>query len=157
MDRQEDPPCSYDDWNPRYNEYGDFAPFRPAGNENAHFGLTVTYSVEYLTDEALAMLIGYYDRITEQGVKVFFSYSPVNQNAITEEDRRARIWDVFADRINEKLAGHALVISDVSDYQMGGRFFYDEDYHLTSEGADLRTQRLIRDIKTALDGFGFMR
>ncbi|MBR1813805.1 MAG: leucine-rich repeat protein [Lachnospiraceae bacterium] len=149
-DRQEDAACSYSDWNPNYNEYGDYAVFRSASNENAYFGLTVTYCTEYLTDEAFAVLNSYYDRIAQKGARVFFSYAPINSNALSEEDRAGLIWAVFAGQVYKKLAGHARVISEVTDYQMGGRFFYDEDYHLTSEGADIRTRRLIRDIQSAL-------
>ena len=44
------------------------------------------------------------------------------------------------------------VISEVEDYMMAGQYFFDTDYHLTDEGAVIRTEMLIGDIKAALAG-----
>lgn len=48
-----------------------------------------------------------------------------------------------------KLIEHAEceVISDYTDYFIGYEYFYDTYYHLTSNGAEIRTERLIEDIR----------
>ena len=42
------------------------------------------------------------------------------------------------------------VISSVTDYLFPGRYFFYTDYHLSTEGAALRTQSLVRDIAAAM-------
>ncbi len=48
-----------------------------------------------------------------------------------------------------KLIEHAEceVISDFTDYFIGYEYFYDTYYHLTNNGAEIRTERLIKDIR----------
>ena len=43
------------------------------------------------------------------------------------------------------------IISEVTDYIYPGRNFYDTDYHLNDLGVTFRTERLITDVKRALE------
>ena len=40
----------------------------------------------------------------------------------------------------------------MSDYFFAGRIFYDDPYHLTLKGADIRTEQLIEDLNAYLEG-----
>ena len=40
--------------------------------------------------------------------------------------------------------------SGLYHYLMPGKYFFDTDYHLSNEGAALRTEMLVRDIKRAM-------
>ena len=46
------------------------------------------------------------------------------------------------------------VISDCKDYLFAPDMFYDNNSHLTDEGARLRTEQLIKDLKAFLSGQG---
>ncbi len=39
------------------------------------------------------------------------------------------------------------IISDYADYFFPYSYFYDTQYHLTAEGADVRAQQLIKDLE----------
>ena len=45
---------------------------------------------------------------------------------------------------------HATVISNVADYLMDSKYFFNTDFHLNTEGAKVRTDLLIRDIRAQL-------
>jgi hypothetical protein len=44
----------------------------------------------------------------------------------------------------------APVISNFSDYILQGEYFYNSDYHPSTEGAILRTKKLVADLKAQL-------
>ena len=98
----------------------------------------------------MARLNEKYDRIAEKGATVFFSFAPINRNSVPEEEQAAKSWEQFERNVRNGLNSRHTVISSVEDYMMPGQYFFDTDYHLTDEGAAIRTQMLIADIKAAL-------
>ena len=56
-------------------------------------------------------------------------------------------------KLNEKLdSRYCTVISEIQDYYFSGKVFYDNNYHMTLDGAKLRTEQLIRDLEDYLGG-----
>lgn len=149
LTRQTMDPVNPDDFYHAYNEYGDYVAPRPNSENDAVFEEGTAFRTDYLTETSLSKLNGYYTKIKNKGVKVLFSYGPVNANAIRAEEREAKSWLLYEGIVKNRLTA-AEVISDPTDYIMEGRFFYDTDYHLSNEGAKFRTQTLIQDIKTHL-------
>lgn len=141
---------TYLDYNTNYNEYGDYAVVRENSPEGTSFEIVACFLPDCVNVDSVARLNEKYDRIAEKGATVFFSFAPINEDAIPEEEQEVKSWEIFEKNIRNGLnAGHK-VISSVEDYMMPGQYFYDEDYHLTDEGAVIRTKQLIEDLKAAL-------
>ena len=99
----------------------------------------------------MAALCAQYDRISKKGVQVYFSFAPINYHGLPQEDIDAKVWEAFQQRCEEVLNPKGyLVISDAYDYIFQGAYFYDADYHLGDLGAELRTEKLIADLKKVL-------
>ena len=146
---QEEQTYTYQDYNPNYNEYGDYALERTTGEKRTS-DIVDYFRPDYVNKRTVARLNEKYDRIAQKGATVFVSFAPINKDAIPEDERTARSWEQFERNINNGVDSRFRVISSVEDYMMDEIYFYDTDYHLTDEGAAIRTQRLINDIKAAL-------
>lgn len=148
------PEGSYDDQNEHYNTYGDITFFREDSEAGTSFGSETIFAVGYLADgtDTLANMNEVYGRLLEKGVTVYVSFAPVNGDAIPEKERKGAYWDYFSGRLKQGLTSGITVISEVEDYILDGSCFYDEDYHLSSRGAKIRTERLIQDIRVAQTG-----
>ena len=143
---------TYEDYNPNYNLYGDYIVPRPNSGEDAAFDIVACYLPDCVNADSVARLNEKYDRIAEKGATVFFSFAPINRNAVPEEEQAVKSWEQFENNVRNGLKAEHRVISEVEDYMMAGQYFFDTDYHLTDEGAVIRTEMLIGDIKAALAG-----
>lgn len=146
-------PASYDDDGnrydfPTYNEYGDFILPRPNGDrdERQHLN-TADYTVASFPPAYLDSLNAVYEGFGEKGIGVYFSYTPRNRSSLTEEStpeaRRA-----LHEYLTEGLC--VPVISDIEDYLLSGIYFWLIDSHTSTEGAELRTEQVIEDLKAVL-------
>ena len=81
-----------------------------------------------------------------------FSFAPININAISVEDRSETptSYELFENKFREYLSDDFEIISHTADYIFDSYYFYDKDYHLNQFGAELRTDKLIEDIKAVL-------
>lgn len=140
----------YTDYNDHYNVYGDYVFARPDSSASAYFDLEKTFAVEYVNERSLARLNAYYGRIADKGANVFVSFAPINRNALSKDDVAKGIDAVFAQKLQEGLETRFKVISKPQKYIIEGRYFYDADYHLTSNGARVRTDEIINDVAKAL-------
>ena len=143
-------PSSYEAYNSNYNEYGDIIFDRPNAPDDADFGLAPLYDLRYLKDDAIKNLNYIYGLMEERGAQVMFSFAPINRNALSEEDVSTQVWVLFENELRNGLEEEYEIISTAEDYLFEGKYFYDTDYHMSSEGAAVRTQLLIRDIKIAM-------
>lgn len=141
---------SYSDFNANYNKYGDIAFHRPNGSGNADFGTEMSFDLSLINDVSLNRLNGVYARFADRGCDVMFSYSPVNANALKGEEIDEKTWEKFDLKLKAGLTDKVKIISDAEDFIMEGHLFYDTDYHLSTQGAAVRTERLIKDIINAL-------
>ena len=146
--RENLPAYDYTDRNDFCNEYGDYIVERPNGSDDTNFELFLRFGVDYVNGVSVGRLRAYYEALEAKGARVYFSYAPLNINALTAEDISSRIWEEYETRLRTGLGDR--VISSVTDYLMPGKYFFDTDYHLSNEGAALRTEMLVRDIKRAM-------
>lgn len=133
---------------PTYNAYGDYVLERPNASFAAPiYGLPVRYTVEAFTAEPFVESINaVYDRFAEAGVRVYFSYAPRNIEALSvdsTEKARAALDAYFRRTL------HARVISDIEDSLYSGVYMFGTDNHLSSEGVQIRTRRIIHDLEAA--------
>ena len=134
---------------PSYNEYGDYVVYRPnSAKETPVYGLPVNYTVNAFPKETYIDSINEeFARFLDRGIKVYFTYSPRNKYALSEEsmpEERARLDEYF--KQNLKIP----VISELEDSLYTGTYLYGTDNHLSTEGVQIRTEKVIRDLKEQL-------
>ena len=147
-------PAHYDDdGNPydfrTYNRYGDFTLPRPLGEGDGRLRSNIAdYTPRSFSEETVRRLNAALLPFVQRGAAVFFTYTPRNINSLTEEstpDARAAL-----DRwLRETL--DVPVISGIEDSLLPGRYFWLIDSHTGTEGARIRTEQVIRDLRAALD------
>lgn len=138
---------------PSYNEYGDYILYRPNAETDAPvYGLGVEYTVSAFPEEYyIAPLNAMYRRFLEKGITVYFTYAPRNQSALSEDSTPEARAALHA-YLQEKLI--VPVISELEDSLYPGRYLYGTDNHLSTEGVALRTERIIRDLRTQMQTDG---
>ena len=121
-----------------FNEYGDLAVLRKGSSYT--FEDTVTPpGIGDITIDRINELNNY---ITSRGATLLVAGYPIGNGNITAD--AAEFID-FQKQLADRL--DCPVISNYVDYMFDYKYFYNTEYHLTSEGAEIRTNQLIADVK----------
>ena len=135
---------------PSYNQYGDYVVYRPnAATSLPVYGAPIHYTTTVFPKEVfLDPLNAAYRRFQEKGVSVYFDYAPRNALALSESSTpEARL---ELDRyLRENLC--VPVITELEDSLWDGIYLYGTDNHLSTEGAAIRTQRLIAVLQMQME------
>ena len=144
------PAQSYGSYDNIYNTYGDIALERKALGENKSYSDGSYYfNTELLTEQSFERLCSFYRKLQYKGVKVLFSFAPINRAGLNTEKKIADAYK-FEEFYRQRSENNIYkVISTVDDYMYSGEYFFDSDYHLNDAGAALRTEQLIKDLKAA--------
>ncbi len=133
---------------PTYNQYGDFIlPRENAERDELHRQNIADYTVDSFPPETIESLNAVYRSFLDEGIRVYFSYTPRNRSSLTEESTpEARA------ALHERLCSSLCVpvISEMEDYLLSGVYFWQIDSHTSTEGASIRTARLIDDLRSVL-------
>ncbi|MCI9152724.1 MAG: leucine-rich repeat protein [Ruminococcus sp.] len=133
-----------------YNEYGDYCLYRPnSAEEQPIYGLPVHYTVNaFPKGQYIEPLNAVYEQFLEKGADVYFTYSPRNQYAVSEEstpEERARLHQYFQENLIVP------VITELEDSLVSGVYLYGTDNHLSTEGVEIRTRRIIQELKEEME------
>ena len=127
-----------------YNKYGDLILPRPNGNRDECLRHNIAdYTVQSFPEGTTESLNGVYRRFTDKGINVYFTYTPRNHASLTEESTAKAIRQLDA-YLRENIS--VPIISEIEDSLYSGIYFYLIDSHLSSEGAEIRTERVISDL-----------
>ena len=134
---------------PSYNEYGDYVVYRPnARTEAPIYGLPVEYTVfAFPKERFIDPLNEMYQRFLDKGVAVYFTYSPRNSQAISENSTPQRRAELDAYLRSELCVP---VISELEDSLWSGIYLYGTDNHLSTEGVDIHTRRFIPQLRAQM-------
>lgn len=126
-----------------FNEYGDVAYPREEGNY-----VFSEQALPEINDTCINRLNELNAYLNERGAAMVVAGYPIGKGEFTppEED-----FISFGQELQERL--DCPVISDYRDYFYDYDYFYNSFLHLTTEGARLRTEQLIKD----LEGYGLER
>ncbi len=128
-----------------YNEYGDFILPRPDGDSDGRLRDNIAdYTVGNITPRRIACLNRALAPFVQQGVRVLFAYTPRNSASLTKESTPEN-----RGKLEEQLQAliEVPVVSRLEDSLFPGRLFWLIDSHLSTNGARLRTERIIEDLK----------
>lgn len=122
-----------------FNEYGDVNFGRTTRSYTFTENSVCVPQINTTCTERLNTLNQY---VTEHGASLVIAAYPIAYGEFTPPEAE---YIQFQTKLQESL--DCPVISDYRDYFMDYDYFYDTEYHLTNEGADLRTQQLIYDLE----------
>ncbi len=127
---------------PSYNEYGDYILYRPNADDEAPiYGLAVDYTrAAFPKHQFLDPLNAMIGKFREAGVRVYLTYSPRNRLAISGEStaaERAALDDYFREHLD------APILGTLEESLWSGIYLYGTDNHLSTEGVEIRTRRII--------------
>ena len=127
-----------------FNQYGDNVFPRPCSLDGASFSLQ-HYSVNSVCMDRINR---FYNYCNSRGVTLVISGAPIisGLDGFDLDEYLKFHSDV------EKFA-KCPVISDFRDYVFDKSYFYDCAFHLTNEGARLRSQQLVKDLMNYLNRF----
>lgn len=126
-----------------YDVYGDIS-LKRENTDDTDKGYKTLYDPYTLSERVLLGYSNYYAKLKNKGVKVYFSYGSANLDGKFMPPMGIRL--AYAEKVRTFIVS-APVISNMEDYMYNGRFFWDTNYHLSTEGAAMRTKQLIADIK----------
>ena len=131
-----------------YNAHGDYILFRPNATDDAPvFDLPVDYLVSAFPESYVDSLNRQAQKFTDKGITFLFTYAPRNIQAISSEstyEKRMELDNYFKESFSFP------VISDIEDSLYEGRYLFETDNHLSTEGAQIRTKRIIEELKPFL-------
>lgn len=130
----------------QFNAHGDFIGHLTMDPETPDAIGSSAYPITYL-EEAYTFLADFNQYALAQGARVFYEPQP---NRYTNcEATGDKELDNFYRTLQRKTAIRVLKSSD--QLCMPDEYFFDTPYHLNADGREFRTQRLIQNLKIALD------
>ena len=97
------------------------------------------------SEDFISYLNDYAKECESRGATVYFSYCPMNSEAIADSTDTAKknLADFLGERLDFEL------ISFIDDYIYDRAYFYDTNFHLNDTGVELRTKKLAQDLLIA--------
>lgn len=128
-----------------FNEYGDIIYERPYNQMQTGYdmGTPIKLSPDIVSQEFIDYVNDYISYAKKKGASVYFSYSPMNQAALEEGTTEDSIYQFFC-YLNEQI--QCQQISNINDYILDYRYFYDSNFHLNDSGVQIRTTQLAEDL-----------
>lgn len=122
-----------------FNEYGDVSYSREKCKYTFSEGTVGVPTISNTTVKRINNLNKYCE---ERGAWLLIAGYPIADCIYTPSENEYKI---FQEQLERKV--ECDVISDFTDYFIAQELFYDTHLHLTNEGARLRTQQLVEDLK----------
>ena len=133
-----------------FNEMGDLTSYR---SNKYYFDLSLV-GAGLITEDGMRHYNDVVSCLTAKGAKCVFSFPPNPLGSSSKDAVKANMI-YFTERLKTMLdQSKCPVISNVEDYFFPSEYFYDNVYHLTLEGANLRTEQLIIDLAPILGSAG---
>ncbi len=102
-----------------------------------------------IKDDVLNSINQFVDTAENRGISVYFTHAPLDELALTTGQER---WAAYEQKLHDSLA--APVLGRVQDAILPGRYFYDSNNHLTTEGATLYTTNMAQLLAGAVSESG---
>ena len=144
-----DSPNKYDEdgnqvTSPSYNRYGDYVIYRKNNEELKSFGVKrAFYNKKYFPKEYIDNFNNCFALLSDKKVSLYYDYSPRMDISISDDSDSETIneLDIYL-KENIKMQ----FISSISTSLMSPLYFCGTDNHLSTEGVNIRTKRVINEL-----------
>lgn len=127
--------------NHSYNKYGDYVVYRKNNEERVVYGVEPAYyNIKYFPMTMIDNFNNAFESLREKGVKLIYDYSPRSNIAISKDSsvESAKELDSYL-----KKNVNMTFISNAEDSLLDAYYFYGTDNHLSTEGVNIRTKRVV--------------
>ena len=133
---------SFEVFNGDCNHYGDYTAVAKQ-KDMIYDGYSNKYNSEAkaIANGSYSYIDGVFKKMSENGVKLYYTFAAMDESATALDEE---VFKNLADVV-EKTFGMS-AISDYKNCLIPHKYMLDSEWHLTLEGAKLRTQSLIKDI-----------
>lgn len=129
-----------------FNQAGDLTSYR---SNKYIYGLEVPPAA-VITETGMSRFNSVAAYLAEKGARCAFSFPPQPSGGVSKAEIR-QLTASFTERLTSMLDSSVCpVISNIEDYFFDPQLFYDGPYHMTLDGAELRTAQLVSDIAAFL-------
>lgn len=105
---------------------------------------------QFPREDCIALMNAQLDNMSANGVKVYISFAPMSKSVLFDISKKTQEdLDEYAENVAKHF--HGEVISSISDHAIDSKYFADSEWHMTEEGAHLRTELLIRELNAKLE------
>ena len=133
-----------------YNKYGDYIIFRDnndsskplSGDKKAYF------NPDYIAKSDWEGLNYAYDLFEERGAKVYFSYSVRSKLGLSADTTEQSI-SALEEAVRNNL--DAYILNSAHDVILEPKYLFDTDNHLSTEGAKMHSEKIIAQLKDAME------
>ncbi|MCR5078681.1 MAG: leucine-rich repeat protein [Bacilli bacterium] len=133
-----------------YNEYGDYCLYRSNNEEKKSFGIRrAYYNKEYFPKSDIDLFNAAYLPLKKKGVSLYYDYSPRMDISLSSDSTKESIREL-GKYLEENIDMDFL--SSIEDSLVSPYYFYGTDNHLSSEGAAIRTKKVIDSLKKRIEG-----
>ena len=135
-----------------FNEYGDISYERQYNVMPAGYDVTtaISFNKQTISNDFIDYLNSYAEDLQDEGAKVYYSFCPMNADALEAETTAESIveyYDYLKADLKFDILGSPL--SRILDNE----WFYDSNFHLNTSGARYYTRQVILDLKAVLNDF----
>lgn len=121
-----------------FNKYGDICLYREGG----HYTFEKTVEPPKINTTTINRINKLNKWLNDRGATLLVAGYPIGNGELTVKKKE---FIKFQQELEKKL--DCPVISQYTDYMFDYKYFYDTEWHLSSEGADMRSAQLIEDIR----------
>ena len=138
-------PTDYDDGLDYMDMHGDHNLPREGGYDNGGEAYEVLSVFDVENGGALENMIECYTSVKAAGADVYLGFAPVNSDALN-----IRAGYELENYLESGLAGEVNVYMNFDDCVFGAEYFYDTNYHLSTEGKEVYTAKVAEKLKKAM-------
>ena len=141
---------SYEEGSSFLNEYCDLKLNPDNPNYKAQSNASINaFALNRITEDRTSNMNLIYRDLVERGATMYYSFAPICKTAVSPAHLLEPTQTAYVEKMQSMI--DYKIISNPADYILDENLFNNSDYHPGTTGARLRTQRLIEDLKRALD------
>jgi hypothetical protein len=135
-----------------FNEYGDFINHLSKAPEK--ITLYPIAAKKGFNEEAIQALNDFNTYATYCGAKVFFLFPAISADFLQYEDNQEKIQLVYTKLKDET---QITLLSSPTEYIFPTKYFFDTVYHLNAEGRQIRSEKIVADLRDVNIETGIVR
>ena len=125
--------------------------YMPEVNDDVALLDDASINISMYDEQTVSRLNSYYDEIQNiTHAKVMYGFGAVNYDGLKEEEREYNFVNNYVQKVKSSLNGHAYILDHLYDNMYRGHFFYETNFHLTTDAGKYYTEQLANHIKEYL-------